>query len=69
MTDRSSRKVLSKLAFLFLLVFLVVSMSGCISDEKKYEKAVAMVNAGQYDEAIAAFTEIEQYEDSKIFIM
>jgi len=68
-TGRVLRKGLSRFVLGILVVFLVASVSGCTSDEMKYKRAAAMVNAGRYNDAIGAFTEIEQYRDSKSFIL
>ena len=49
---------------LLTTVFCVlVFLSGC-GEQSKYESAVALMDDGDYESALEAFTEIEDYEDS-----
>lgn len=45
----------------FIAIFLTCYI---VNKESKYEKAVALVNAEEYDAALAAFAEIGSYKDS-----
>ena len=52
------KKVLS----LVLVLAVCLTLSACKSDD--YESAVASMEAGHYEEAIVAFTELGDYKDS-----
>ena len=46
-----------------LALSLCVSMAACSSDDKAFEEADALLTAGDYDGAIAAFSAIGRYEE------
>ncbi len=59
-----------KLCALLLAVALMLGLCSCgLSKEEKYDKAVADVKAGKYDQAIEAFESLKGYEDSEKYIM
>ena len=69
MKKQSSRRM-AIAALLLVLVFISITMTGCgLVDGKKYKAAVELFENSQYDEAIAAFSEIKEYEDSSTYIM
>lgn len=53
---------MKKLFALLLVLTMVLTLTGCKKDD--YESAVALMDAGSYEEAIIAFTELGDYEDS-----
>lgn len=53
---------MKKLFALLLVLTMVLTLTGCKKDD--YESAVALMDAGSYAEAIVAFTELGDYEDS-----
>lgn len=61
---------IKKLCALLLAVALTLGLCSCgLSKEEKYDKAVADVKAGKYDQAIEAFESLKGYEDSEKYIM
>lgn len=55
---------------LILVVCTLLTLVGCAqSDEGKYEKAKKMLGKGKYDQALEMFSEIEDYEESRKYIM
>lgn len=64
------RKHLKKLMLAVLCISAVLLLSSCAkSDAAKYTDAQKLLTQGKYAEAVAAFTEIENYEDSSKYIM
>ncbi len=54
---------------LLLALIVLITLSGCgKSDADKYAEAKKLLNAGQYDKAIEAFTELRDYSDSEKYI-
>ena len=58
----------------FLKVLLIsglcFALTGCASkEEKAYKNAVQLMESGQYQEAITAFTDLGEYEDSQEMIL
>lgn len=53
---------MKKLIVLLLVLTMMLTLAGCKKDD--YESAVALMDAGSYAEAIVAFTELGDYEDS-----
>lgn len=47
------------------IVVLIVLINNVIIPSSKYRSAVKLMNDGSYDEAIAIFTELEDYKDSE----
>ncbi len=59
-----------KLCALLLAAILALGLCSCgMSTEKKYNQAVADVEAGNYDKAIEAFSSLNGYEDSGKYIL
>jgi len=57
-------KIGKKLIFLCLALVLCLSLAACASEEDKaFEAANALLEAGDYDGAIAAFTAIGRYQE------
>lgn len=54
---------MKKLVSLILVMAMVLSLCAC-GKADDYEAAIALMEAGNYEEAIAAFTELGDYEDS-----
>lgn len=54
---------MKKLLSLILVMAMVLSLCAC-GKADDYEAAVTLMEAGNYEEAIAAFTELGDYEDS-----
>ena len=61
--------ILTAVIVVILIVGAAGLYNGVIVPNGKYDAAVALKNAGQYDEAITAFTELEGYKDSNAQIM
>lgn len=57
-------------AALILALCLLLPVTGCTqSNQGKYESAQKLLGEGKYDQAIAAFSKIEDYENSSKYIM
>lgn len=56
------RKILRAVALLLLVSMLVLSMTGC--DSLDYREAINLYNAQNYEDALALFTQLGEYEDS-----
>lgn len=54
---------MKKLLSLILVMAMVLSLCAC-GKADDYEAAIALMEAGNYEEAMAAFTELGDYEDS-----
>ena len=55
---------------LILALCLLLPVTGCTqSNQGKYESAQKLLSEGKYDQAIAAFSQIEDYENSSKYIM
>ena len=64
------KRALTRELALILLVCTLLTLAGCAqSDEGKYEKAKKMLGKGKYDQALEMFSEIEDYEESRKYIM
>ena len=69
--ERARKKRLHRRIFLsisipllVLIAIFVVVLITYIIPQRKYDAAAALLEAGQYDEAVAAFAELEDYSDS-----
>jgi len=60
-----------KLTFIFTVVFICAAVAAAIAmyilaePERQYKDAVALMDAGKFDEAISAFEQLDGYKDSK----
>lgn len=55
-------KFKKNIAFLIISIFILAAFTGCTSS--KYNKAVNLMNSGNYEEAKEIFVEIKDYKDS-----
>lgn len=55
---------MKRITVVFLVLMLCISLSACQS-ENAYREAIALQEAGQYDAALAAFSRLGDYKDSK----
>ncbi|MGN0478134.1 MAG: hypothetical protein ACI4GO_01750 [Hominenteromicrobium sp.] len=69
--ERARKKKLHRKIFLSISIPLLVLIAAFIVvlityiiPQQKYDAAAALLEAGQYDEAVAAFAELEDYSDS-----
>lgn len=57
-------------AALILALCLLLPVTGCMqSNQGKYESAQKLLGEGKYDQAIEAFSQIEDYKNSSKYIM
>ena len=64
------RNHLKKLLLAVMCISAVLLLSSCAkSDAAKYTDAQKLLTQGKYSEAVEAFSEIENYEDSSKYIM
>ena len=68
-TDRSTKKgnviTIVVLAVLAVLLAVIMIVGQAYENEKNYNKAIELMNKGDYDDAINLFKELEDYEDSQ----
>ncbi len=50
---------------LCIIVFAIIAGTLALSRNLKYTSAIDLMEAGEYDEAIASFAKLEDYKDSK----
>ena len=61
----SCRRIFKIATIALILVFLMAGLYGCgNSSAKQYKQAVSLLDAGSFEEALAAFELIKDYEDS-----
>lgn len=65
---KTARLLKITIAVVCVVIAIVLVMTRVVIPNDKYNDAVALMNAGQYEEAIAAFEAMEGYKDSSLQI-
>lgn len=65
---QKSARILITVAIIAIAAVIAATIITVVIPDRKYDEALALMDAGQYQEAIAAFVALDGYEDSKIKI-
>ena len=59
------KKIIVRILLLFILVFIVLMISGCSSQSEQYEKAMTLYEKTKFAEVAKVFGKIKNYENAE----
>ena len=59
------KKIILRILLLFILVFIVLMITGCSSQSEQYEKAMTLYEKTKFAEAAKVFGKIKNYENAE----